>query len=228
MLNNLEEGIEMVPLALNGIGSATKSPDVMVLLLSPIDLEHYKLPNGNKMFYPVAIPSEMSPIIFSKINSLYSNDVQLPELTHYFELITDTKLTALHIYHGRYAIKSCLFYAGKDGTRGSFRTSMVRGLLTALEHKLDIFIEYKLLKEAARYFDASQEEVPYSSPSIHTVQSYYNELKSKISTGVKPDNPQVLHLVKMLTSMNNELIDSLLNEAIASENYEWVSVLKSN
>lgn len=228
MLDDLEEGIEMVPLALNGIGSDTKSPDVMVLLLSPIDSEYYKLPNGNKMFCPVAIPSEMSPIIFAKIDSLYSNDVQLPELSHYFELITDTKLTALHIYHGRYTIKPYLFYAGKDGARGSFKTSIARGLLTALEHKLDIFIEYNLLKEVAKYFDASQGEVPYSSPSTHTVQSYYNELKSKISKGVKPDNPQVLHLVKMLTSMNNELIDRLLNEAIVSENYEWVSVLKSN
>ena len=228
MLDNLEEGIEMVPLALKGIGSVTKSPDVMVLLLSPIDSEHYKLPNGNEMFYPVAVPSEMSPIIFSKIDSIYSNEVQLPELSHYFELITDTKLTALHIYHGRYAIRPYLFYAGKNGARGSFKIPMVRGLLTAMEHKLDIFIEYKLLKEVAKNFDASQQEVPYSSPSIHTVQSYYNELKSKISKGVKPNNPQVLHLVKMLTSMNNELIDSLLNEAIASENYEWVSVLKSN
>ena len=225
--DNHEEGIEMVALTLRGLGSATQSPESMVALLSPINSDKYKLPNGNEMIYPVAIPSELSPIFFSKINSLYSSNVVLPNLTHYFELITDTKLTALHIYEGRYSVKPYLYYVGEDGTHGSFKTSMPNGLMTALEQKLDILIEYKLLNEAAEYFDIKQKET-ISPSDVSPLQSYYNELKSQISNGVKPDDPLVLHLIKMLASMSDELIQNLLEVAVDSENYEWVSVLKNS
>ncbi|BDE81656.1 hypothetical protein [uncultured Porphyromonas sp.] len=224
---NHEEGIEMVALSLRGIGSATQSPDVMVALLSPIDSDKYKLPNGNEMIYPVAIPSELSPIFFSKINSLYSSNVDLPNLTYYFELISDTKLTALHIYEGRYSIKSELYYVGENGTRGSFKTSMPNGLMTALEQRLDILIDYKLLSKAASYFDVKQKDSLLPS-DVSPLQSYYNELKSQISNGVKPDDPLVLHLIKMLASMSDELIQNLLEVAVDSENYEWISVLKNS
>ena len=63
---------------------------------------------------------------------------------------------------------------------------------------------------------------------VSPLQSYYNELKSQISNGVKPDDPLVLHLIKMLASMSDELIQNLLEVAVDSENYEWISVLKNS
>lgn len=220
------EDRNMVPMKLNGLGSAQSAPETMVILLTPVEEDKYLLPSGEPMIFPVGVPAELAPIYFSKITQHFMPDRDTLELSHFYELISETKLQTLHIYQGKQGARPYLVFKDKKGEENSFRVSLPNGLLTAIHHNLPILMEQKLLETVAAVVKVNKGE-PKSirSERVNTV-SPFDTIIQRIESGNKPDSPLPTSLIDVIGNFSIDERAKLMDVALEYENYEWAAVLK--
>lgn len=209
----------MVPMKLNGLGSAQSIPETLVVLLTPVEENKYCLPTGDPMIFPIGVPAEMVPVYFAKITQHFTPNGAIPDLSHYYELMSETKLQTLHIYQGKSGARSYLVFKNKQGEENSFRVSLLNGILSALSHRLPILMEQTLLEAAASVVRINRTKSKETHAPLETIAK-------EIEAGVKPDNPLSPDIRRILDNLAVEDRAKLLQMAVAYENYEWAAVLK--
>lgn len=216
----------LVPMKLSGLGSTQSAPETMVILLTPVEQDKYHLPSGEQMIYPIGVPPEMAPIYFARITHHFMPDGDMPQLTHFYELMSETKLQTLNIYQGKLGARPYLVFRDKEGEENSFRVSLPNGILSAISHNLPILMELKLLEAAASVVKVNRGEPGKVSTekedSVTSLEAINNEIKS----GNKPEYPQSVHLMKAISRLTVEDRAKLIELAVEEENYEWAAVLK--
>lgn len=216
---------ELVPMKVNGLGSATTSPETMVILLTPMEEDKYKLPNGNHMIYPVGVPPEMGPIYFNILTQLFLQKERADELTHYFELISGSTLQALHIYQGNRGPRPYMIFVDKAGEENSFRVPLPNGILSALSHQIPILIERKLLLSVANVVRINSDDTAIELNATKGEGSLYKSVEKHITKGMKPAELPATHVLEAIRHFTEDERSTLMNLAVEYENYEWAALL---
>lgn len=216
----------LVPMKLSGLGSAQSTPETMVILLAPVEEERYRLPNGAPMIYPVGVPPELAPIYFAKITQHFLPDGKVPEMSHFYELISHTKLKTLHIYQGEHGARPYLVFRDEKGEENSFRVSLINGILSAINHNLPILMEQKLLEAVASVVKVNLKEPIQDRPNKLNTISPMQLIYKEIEAGNKPNDPLSETQKRMLINLTLDEQTKLMERALELENYEWAAVLK--
>lgn len=217
-------GEALVPMQIEGLDSreGTEGGNIVVLL-TPKEKGKYRMPNGNDFYFPVVLTPELAPLCLAKVKQVSSSEGLLPDMTNFFELISDTRLVALHICEGTSeSIRNYLVYENAEGEQGRFPVLLDQGTLVAYEHCLAIMMEGKLL---ASFMDMLLNS--HSFLNSETTKKYiYDEIKKSILSHEMPADEDELGFLSMgIDYLSNEEVEELVNLALENDAYEWVSHL---
>lgn len=214
----------MVRVVLKQLGHVSSTIDEVVLWLWPVDDDNSVQDQPPKLF-PIVMQKEVASIYLLSLSQILPEDMGRPQISHFFEMATKTRLTALHVYPNRYGkARAFMLLTNSAGGEDSFRVPLAKGVMTALLHRLPILVDRSLLVQLKQPLNTKVEEGAEMVPDeMHRI---FKTIKNQILNGIAPDESTVKQLFESGGQEHEEEITQLLNLSVEEENYEWAVVLK--